>query len=280
MTKVRTRRRIKKKRFTLFIIIVISFFSLLVIQVDRQFKYHNLLSQLSTLTDKEYRKFDFYISNNNLNYLTDELKKLNDNSATTTDTDTSKVDSDTTDTPKFPNEAAAPYFESHGIVIANKTYPLDPAKDPGGLTAECIAALQQMQEGAKADGIDLTLSSGYRSYQEQVDTYQYWVSVYGEEEANRQSSVPGHSEHQTGLAADIAAADGECTLDQCFADTPEGQWLALHAHEYGFIIRYPEGKEDITGYEYEPWHVRYLGVDIATEIYNQNTTLEEYLGIA
>lgn len=92
----------------------------------------------------------------------------------------------------------------------------------------------------------------------------------------RYSAVPGHSEHQTGLAIDVSGSDGKCAASDCFAGTPEADWIAQHAPEYGFIIRYPEGKEAITGYKYEPWHIRYVGVDIAKDIAAQNLTLEEY----
>ena len=90
------------------------------------------------------------------------------------------------------------------------------------------------------------------------------------------SAVPGHSEHETGLAIDVSGSDGKCAATDCFGDTMEAKWLAEHAAEYGFIIRYPKGKESITGYKYEPWHLRYVGVQIASEIAEQASTLEEY----
>ena len=121
--------------------------------------------------------------------------------------------------------------------------------------------------------LSIYLSSGFRSYETQNRIYNNYVSNYGQSSADTFSARPGHSEHQTGLAIDVNS------IDDSFADTPEAEWLASHAHEYGFIIRYPKGKESITGYKYEPWHIRYLGVEKATEVYNSGLTLEEFLGI-
>ena len=98
-------------------------------------------------------------------------------------------------------------------------------------------------------------------------------TTYGQELTDTFSARPGHSEHQTGLAFDVGAIDDD------FANWPSGIWLKENAHKYGFIIRYPKGKQHITGYKYEPWHIRYLGVDLATKVYNSGLTLEEYLGI-
>ena len=97
--------------------------------------------------------------------------------------------------------------------------------------------------------------------------------VDGKEVANTYSALPGHSEHQTGLAFDIGS------VERSFVDTSEAKWIEENAHLYGFIVRYPKGKSDITGYIYEPWHVRYLGIDIATDVKNSGLTLEEYLGL-
>ena len=160
-----------------------------------------------------------------------------------------------------------------GILIANKTYQLPSSYAPGGLTAECSAAFKKMQNAAENDGISLWIVSGYRSYSTQESIYWRYVGNDGMKEADTYSARPGHSEHQTGLAMDLNS------LDDSFANTPAGRWLEAHGHEYGFIIRYPRGKQDITGYIFEPWHVRYLGVDIATKVYESGLTLEEYLGI-
>ncbi|GIP31941.1 D-alanyl-D-alanine carboxypeptidase family protein [Paenibacillus sp. J2TS4] len=141
---------------------------------------------------------------------------------------------------------------------------------------EAAEALELLFEGAKKDGYFLGGVSGYRSHEYQTSLFNRYVKQQGEEEARKVSAVPGHSEHQTGLAMDVSDSSGKCAAEDCFADMKESQWLAGHAHEYGFIIRYPKGKEEITGYSYEPWHIRYVGTDIAKEIYEQGITLEEY----
>jgi zinc D-Ala-D-Ala carboxypeptidase len=140
--------------------------------------------------------------------------------------------------------------------------------------------LTNMFAAAKKDGVELKISSAYRSYQYQFSLYNQWVQKSGQAEADRASARPGYSEHQTGLALDIEPIDNICEVDQCFADTKAGLWLAEHAHEYGFIIRYPKDQETVTGYKYEPWHIRYLGKDLAhTFTQSSKKTLEEYYGL-
>lgn len=145
------------------------------------------------------------------------------------------------------------------------------------MRAEAAAALEEMFAAAEEDGIYLAGVSGYRSYEYQEALFASYVSTDGLELAERYSARPGHSEHQTGLAMDISGSTGECAADDCFAGTPEAEWLAAHAHEFGFIVRYPKGKEHITGYMYEPWHVRYLGRELARAVYESGLTYEEYL---
>lgn len=142
---------------------------------------------------------------------------------------------------------------------------------------EAAAALEQLFAGAKTDGINLAGVSGYRSYATQKSLFDYYVKVQGEETARKYSAVPGTSEHQTGLAMDVSGIDGKCAAEDCFAKTPEANWLVAHAAEYGFIIRYPKGKESITGYNYEAWHLRYIGTSIAKKIAEKGITLEEYM---
>ncbi len=159
-----------------------------------------------------------------------------------------------------------------GILIANKTYPLP--KDYGpGFTGGTYKAFQVMQADAAKEGVRLEIISGFRSYEQQQRTYQSWVNTYGQEYADTISARPGHSEHQSGLAMDLNS------LKFSFADTKEGKWLAENCWKYGFIIRYSKDKEDVTGYKYEPWHVRYLGKETAKEVYDSGLCLEEYLGI-
>jgi D-alanyl-D-alanine carboxypeptidase len=141
---------------------------------------------------------------------------------------------------------------------------------------EAASALEELFAGAEKDGIYLAGVSAYRSQSTQVRLFNNYVKRDGEEKARRYSAVPGHSEHQTGLAIDVTSSDGKCAAESCFAGTPEAEWLAAHAAEYGFIIRYPDGKEGITGYMYEPWHIRYVGKEIAADVAQSGITLEEY----
>ncbi len=159
-----------------------------------------------------------------------------------------------------------------GILIANKTYSLPSTYAPGE-DSTAVAALNKMFAAAKEDGVNLFVVSSYRSYQTQEKLYNNYVARDGVAAADRYSARAGHSEHQTGLAFDLNS------LEQSWGETKEGKWLAANCHKYGFIIRYPKDKENVTGYMYEPWHVRYLGVETATKVYNSGKCLEEYLGI-
>lgn len=165
----------------------------------------------------------------------------------------------------------------NGILIANKTYALPSTYNPGNdKTAE--NALYNLFAAARAEGYYLYVNSGFRSYNDQKWIYNDYVTRDGKANADRYSARPGHSEHQTGLAFDILATRLSI-LEQSFGDTPEGIWLANNCWKYGFIIRYPKDKEHITGYMYEPWHIRYIGVENATAVYQSGLCLEEYLGI-
>lgn len=157
-----------------------------------------------------------------------------------------------------------------GVLIANKQYSL-PRTYGDGLTDDTYSAYVEMKN---ASGYDMSIVSGFRSYEKQESTFDYWCSIDGYEKAITYSALPGQSEHQTGLAMDITS------LSTSYGETAEGIWLAEHCHEYGFIIRYPKGKSDITGYIYEPWHVRYLGKSTAKMVHDSGLTLEEFLGVA
>ena len=126
---------------------------------------------------------------------------------------------------------------------------------------------------AKKDNIKLWITSGFRSYSLQTSLYNNYVLKDGKEKADTYSARPGHSEHQTGLAMDLNI------VDSSFEGTKEAIWIADNCYKYGFIIRYPKGKEEITGYKYEPWHVRYLGKELSEKVYKSGKTLEEYLNI-
>ncbi|HHY82587.1 MAG TPA: M15 family metallopeptidase [Clostridiales bacterium] len=157
--------------------------------------------------------------------------------------------------------------------------PFTPKSNYRLLREEAAAALEEMFKSALDDGIKLYAHSGYRSYINQKGIFQKNVSKYGSvEKASRISAKPGESEHQTGLAVDITSKSVNYKLVSSFSRTAEGKWIAENAHKFGFIIRYPKDKEDITGFIYEPWHIRYLGVELATEVYNSGLTFEEFLG--
>ncbi|MBI4033828.1 M15 family metallopeptidase [Candidatus Saccharibacteria bacterium] len=147
------------------------------------------------------------------------------------------------------------------------------------LRSDAAAALEQLFTAAAKDKLFLRLASGYRSYGSQSAIYAREVRTYGQAQADRQSARPGHSEHQTGLAADLEPSDRRCEIADCFADTAEGKWLAAQAHKFGFVLRYPSGEESITGYRYEPWHFRFVGKGLAAEINKTGQTLERFFGL-
>ena len=196
-----------------------------------------------------------------------------------------------------PTPPAAPTFDRAQLslddpvstwVVVNKTRPLAPIDyapadlvSLGGryeLRAEAAQAMQAMLAGAAAEGLTITVQSAYRSYDYQVGVFRAQVARFGEAQAEIQVARPGYSEHQTGLAADVGG--GGCDIDRCFGTNDEGRWVAAHAAEYGYVVRYPDGKTDVTGFRYEPWHVRYVGVPLATELQRTGSaTLEEFFGL-
>lgn len=161
-----------------------------------------------------------------------------------------------------------------GIMIVNKTYSLPEDYNPGGLLPEVKEAFTLMQSDAAKEGLKIYISSGYRSYKRQAYLHEKYSKRDGEEKADTYSARAGYSEHQTGLCIDLNS------ISDSFSDTPEAKWVADHAHEYGFIVRFPEGKEELTGYKYESWHLRYIGIEKATEVYQSGLCLEEFLGIS
>lgn len=161
-----------------------------------------------------------------------------------------------------------------GILITNKTYSL-PSSYGNGLTKETKKAFNDMDAEATSLGLNLYISSGYRSYYDQKYIYNNYVSRDGKTKADTYSARPGHSEHQTGLAFDLN------TINDSFTYTDEGKWVNDNCYRFGLIIRYPKGKDNITGYMHESWHLRYVGIELATKLYNNGNwiTLEEYFGI-
>lgn len=144
------------------------------------------------------------------------------------------------------------------------------------LRLQASTHLEHLFTSANNQGIKLMMASAYRSYDKQADLYNFYIEKNGQASADDYSARPGHSEHQTGLAVDIEPLNRMCELEECFATTPEGLWLADNAPSYGFIIRYEKNKKAITGYEYEPWHLRFLGIELAEKVKRSGLTLEEY----
>ncbi|GAA3400269.1 M15 family metallopeptidase [Pseudarthrobacter polychromogenes] len=149
------------------------------------------------------------------------------------------------------------------------------------LNSTTAAAAEAMFGAAAQDGVSMVLASGYRSYATQVATYNGYVASRGQADADTASARPGYSEHQTGWAFDIADGNGVCGFQPCFADQPAAVWAKANGHRFGFVVRYPWMFHPITGYYYEPWHLRYIGVEAATDMMNRGIfTLEEYFGVA
>ncbi|MDF2036294.1 M15 family metallopeptidase [Cytobacillus oceanisediminis] len=144
---------------------------------------------------------------------------------------------------------------------------------------DAAKALETLFAGALNEGVELFAVSGYRSYARQSQVFEAEVKRAGREKAVQAVAIPGSSEHQTGLSMDISSRSANLELSEKFGETNEGNWLAENAHRYGFILRYPKGKETITGYQYEPWHFRYVGHEAAKVIYEKKWTLEEYFNI-
>ncbi|NLC97075.1 MAG: M15 family metallopeptidase [Erysipelotrichaceae bacterium] len=144
------------------------------------------------------------------------------------------------------------------------------------LRPEAADAYLEMVEAAKNENINIILISGYRSYSEQRSLWYTYEEKYGRKYANRMDATPGASEHQLGLAVDLGGADGKCKLYECFENTSTGKWLFENAYKYGYILRYPKGKESVTGIMYSPWHYRYIGKEEAQKVFDSNLTLEEF----
>lgn len=186
-----------------------------------------------------------------------------------------------------PNGAAGIYkkagityliIEGYEMILVNKQFHL-PSDCGDGTPQEAQNAYDSMVNAAYAAGCPIWLVSGFRSYETQESIFNKNAAKDGEEQANAYSARPGQSEHQTGLAFDIGGADSEHILEQSFAGTKEFRWLMENAADYGFILRFLEGKEFATGYMYEPWHFRYVGVELAHLLADCGLSVEEYAGL-
>ncbi|MGG3922163.1 M15 family metallopeptidase [Geobacillus thermodenitrificans] len=174
-------------------------------------------------------------------------------------------------------QSLPPSYKPADLVVPNVRFSFDdPKAEKRHMRAEAAAALEELFAAARRDGIELVAVSAYLSYERQQVVFAEEVRQKGEAEAVQAVAYPGQSEHQTGLAIDISSRSAGYQLTEAFGATKEGQWVAAHAHEYGFIIRYPKGKEAVTGYKYEPWHIRYVGRKAAVVMKKRDWTLEEY----
>lgn len=162
------------------------------------------------------------------------------------------------------------------LIVPNVPFSFEGDDPKKKIIKEAADALESLFQAGKKDNVDLFAVSGYRSYKRQKAIFDWRASRHGEEVVNQTTAYPGQSEHQTGLAMDVTCHDVRYELTQKFGETKEGKWLKENAHKYGFIIRYPKGKEEITGYSYEPWHIRYVGKEVSQSIYKNNITLEEF----
>ena len=161
------------------------------------------------------------------------------------------------------------------LVIPDVLGRTDKSIEEQSVREDIAVPLKTMFAAAQKDGHALMIGSAYRSAALQKSYFDNYAAVSGADAANMLSAHPGESEHQTGLAVDISSVSRNCYLNECFTSTPDGQWLAEHAYLYGFTLRYPEGKTAITGYNFEPWHYRYVGIALATALYESKLTLDE-----
>ncbi|MFF5793849.1 D-alanyl-D-alanine carboxypeptidase family protein [Paeniglutamicibacter sp. NPDC012692] len=195
-------------------------------------------------------------------------------------------------TPQLAKKPAPPRNPKKLNVLVNKTYPLVPKTyapktstiaNTGGIRLETrtATAYRNLAAAAKRDGVKIKLTSGYRSYGSQKQIVDQYTRLYGSAYALRIAAKPGTSEHQTGLSLDVGNYNRKCALQDCFATTPVGRWMAKNAPKYGFVLRYPKGQEAVTGYKYEPWHFRYVGTTQASTMAKKKSkTLEHYYGVA
>jgi zinc D-Ala-D-Ala carboxypeptidase len=171
-------------------------------------------------------------------------------------------------------------YKPKDLVIPNVPFTFTEQNvDKRFMRAEAAKALEKMFSAAKQARVNLVAASGFRSYERQQSLFTQEVEKAGKEKAIHAVAMPGQSEHQTGLAMDITSPSVKNEITIAFGETREGKWVAEHAHEFGFIIRYPKGKEQITGYQYEPWHIRYVGKKAAKVIFEHGLTLEEYFQV-
>ncbi|SHE87669.1 D-alanyl-D-alanine carboxypeptidase [Seinonella peptonophila] len=167
-------------------------------------------------------------------------------------------------------------YKPNDLVFPKVPFTSKGLKEIRQLRKEPAEKLEKMFKAAEIAGYPLKGHSGYRSYETQTVLFDSYVKRDGLKKAKTFSAEPGTSEHQTGLSIDVAGKDGRCAASSCFAYKKEAKWIAENSWKYGYIVRYPKGKEAVTGYKYEPWHIRYVGLEVAKDLYQNKITLEEY----
>lgn len=288
-------KRIKKKKIILNIIICLIFIAIINVVRITSFKIcenENKNNITTSTTTKEVITTETTTKLTTTTSTTTTTEKKETTTTKTTKTTTAKAQKNVPSSSKgykVTYKNGAYYVDNH--LIVNKTYPLSSdfiptnthktiTKSMDGFCRECIdneayKAWQQMKSDAASINLNLWIQSGYRSYYYQKDLYDGYVKRKGKSAADKSSARPGHSEHQSGLAFDLN------TITTSFKDTAEGKWVNNNCYLYGYIIRFPEGKTNETGYIFEPWHIRYVGKDLAKKLYNNGNwiTMEAYFGL-
>ena len=228
----------------------------------------SFMKQKYFIADRLKRYLKYHQKHSNLSYK-EIVSRINSNLDKTFYKDTTKAD-----------------LNKGNLILVNKFYYLESSYEPsnlvniskkygnGKLKKDAYNAFKDMYNDAQKKGLYLYISSPYRSYDRQNTLYTNYSNIDGTTNADKYSARPGYSEHQTGLSFDLGTASNHSIND--FEKSEEFKWVKKNAHKYGFILRYPYGKTYITGYIYEPWHYRYVGIDVATYIYENNITFEEY----
>lgn len=276
------KRRIKKAAIVLIPIVVLSAISLASIA------YHPRASETTFAFEHYYGDSEY--SGNGSEYDNIDLDNLTEDNTTVvefehteetveiTDHETVELDRDPESITVLVNkELSLPDdYVPKDLVVPNTKFSITYYDEKKLMRKEAAEALEELFIAAEQEGYTLYGISAYRSYKRQYDIFTNNIKKKGFDHTLKYSAKPGYSEHQTGLAIDVSVKSIKNLLDSSFSNTPEGMWLDNNAHLYGYIIRYPENKTSITGYSYEPWHIRYVGVSLATYLYDNDLVLEEY----
>ena len=286
---IKNRKKVKKK-YRKSVLIIILLIDILLICISA-YLYKN-----NKIDNKEPEEI-IKVPSEDENKENPESTTTSTSTTTTSSTTSTKTTSNQNQNSNLSNKTSKGYtieyrngaYYINNVLVVNKTYqltkdwkPVNPYKtvpsdgfDRNPLDKDAYEAWKLMKSDAASLGLNLWAQSGYRSYDYQNDLYNGYVKRNGKTSADTFSARPGASEHQTGLAFDLN------TISNSFKDTAEGKWVAKNAYIYGYILRYPEGKTNETGYIYEPWHIRYVGKELAKELYNNGDwiTMESYFGI-